>query len=67
MYQGRLAQSVGCNALNLKVRGSSPPSAALPQGCHGLDAIVALLDRKAAKRCKSPESESSESSLSRVG
>ena len=40
---------------------------ALPHGGQGLDAVMALLDRNSAKRCESPESESSESSLSKVG
>ena len=40
---------------------------ALPQGGHGFGAGIALLARKVDKRCESAESDSSESSYSKIG
>ena len=40
---------------------------ALPQGGHGFGAGIALLARKVDKRCESADSDSSESSYSKIG
>ena len=59
------AEVIATGAMGVEVEETF--GVAFPQGGHGLGAGIALLARKVDKRCESAESDSSESSYSKIG